>query len=66
MNDKSVSPHVGDEHWGKGGRFVVIDGKRVPAQPDVGMQEHPGTGVPMTPVDGDTLTDQPTKAKKGK
>lgn len=22
---------VGDEHWGKGGRYVVIDGKRVPA-----------------------------------
>lgn len=22
---------VGDEHWGKGGQFVVVDGKRVPA-----------------------------------
>ena len=23
--------HQGDEHWGTGGRFVVEDGKRVPA-----------------------------------
>lgn len=24
--------HVGDEHWGKGGRYIVgADGKRVPA-----------------------------------
>lgn len=22
---------TGDEHWGKGGQYVVIDGKRVPA-----------------------------------
>lgn len=26
-----VPNHVGDAHWGKGGRYVVIDGQRVPA-----------------------------------
>ena len=23
--------HVGDPHWGQGGRYIVVDGQRVPA-----------------------------------
>ncbi len=23
--------HVGDQHWGQGGRYIVVDGQRVPA-----------------------------------
>lgn len=26
--------HLGADHWGRGGRFVMVDGKRVPAPPD--------------------------------
>lgn len=44
MSKKSVAPapqpdalpanFVGDEHWGKGGNYIVVDGKRVPAPAD--------------------------------
>jgi len=68
-----MSEFKNDAHWGKGGRYVVVDGQRVPAmpeiQPDAGMQEYPGYGVPMTPVEGDTLVATaaaPIKPKKGK
>lgn len=53
--------HIGDPHWGRGGRYVVnSDGQRVPAIPEdaVATVEHEsaGTGHLMTPVAGDTLT----------
>lgn len=44
------SPHVGDKYWGKGGRFVVVDGKRVPA---------PAPAAPPAPTSEST-------SKKGK
>lgn len=47
--------HQGDEHWGKGGRYVVIDGKRVPAPPDDTEAAPPAEAAAV---------DQP--AKKGK
>lgn len=25
--------YVGDAHWGQGGRYIVVDGQRVPAPP---------------------------------
>lgn len=36
MSKKEQQPapdFIGDEHWGRGGQYVVIDGKRVPAPP---------------------------------
>jgi hypothetical protein len=73
MTNKTASPaaqdFTGDEHWGKGGRYIIVDGKRVPAlDPDtVATEEHVGdaTGEPRTAVAGDTLTVQPAP-KKGK
>lgn len=63
-----------DPHWGKGGRYQIVDGKRVRVMPEITPatahleRTSPGTGEPMTPVEGDTLTvaatDKP--AKKGK
>ena len=34
--------HVNDEHWGKGGRFIVVDGQRVPAPVNDSTEEHHG------------------------
>lgn len=47
--------HAGDAHWGKGGRYVVIDGKRVPA--DAAANGH---AAPAAAVASDQF------AKKGK
>lgn len=57
--------HIGDEHWGRGGRYVVdADGRRVPVIPEseVAAREFQstGTGEPTVPVAGDTLTAPPT------
>jgi hypothetical protein len=30
----SAPDFTGDEHWGRGGQYVVVDGKRVPAPPE--------------------------------
>lgn len=29
--EPSAPDFTGDEHWGRGGQYVVVDGKRVPA-----------------------------------
>lgn len=54
-----ASDFVGDEHWGRGGQYVVVDGKRVPViEPgDVIATEHVGaaTGKPRTAVPGNFL-----------
>lgn len=56
MSDKSTSPDfTGDEHWGKGGRYIVVDGKRVPAP--VEQPEKAGSPAPA---------EQPQPVKKGK
>lgn len=39
---------TGDEHWGRGGQYVVIDGKRVPADQ-----------VPAQPDEPPAPTEQP-------
>jgi hypothetical protein len=39
MSKKTITPEavppepsfVGDEHWGKGGSYIVVNGQRVPA-----------------------------------
>jgi hypothetical protein len=56
MNKKatpSAPDFTGDEHWGRGGQYVVVDGKRVPAPPvpDV-PADAPATAAPaeQTPV----------------
>ncbi len=36
LPDAGANPafsHVGDPHWGQGGRYIVVDGQRVPAPP---------------------------------
>ncbi|WP_153117370.1 hypothetical protein [Rhodocyclus tenuis] len=32
--------HAGDEYWGQGGRYVVVDGKRLPAPIDEVTEEN--------------------------
>lgn len=52
------APNVtADPHWGKGGRYVVIDGKRVPAAAVPVSQPAPAAEVPAS---------TPVQPKKGK
>lgn len=59
---KPHEPSFADTHWGRGGRYVTFNGKRVPAEPAFSgsLKSSPGTGEEMTPVAGDTLTAQGT------
>lgn len=46
MTDQTKLGFIGDEHWGKGGRYVVdSDGKRVPAP-----TEEAAPAVPAVPT----------------
>jgi len=59
MSKKPTPPapdFVGDEHWGRGGQYVVVDGKRVPAPPE-----------PDTPADAaaNPAPAEQTPVKKG-
>jgi hypothetical protein len=40
---------VGDQHWGKGGQYVMIDGKRVPA-PEEPTQAPTNEGATTTTI----------------
>ena len=58
MNTEQAAPDfTGDEHWGKGGRYIVVDGKRTPAPAEQPEQADPAEA----PAPAET---QP--AKKGK
>jgi hypothetical protein len=63
----SAPDFTGDEHWGRGGQYVVVDGKRVPAPPEpedevlTTVHVGPATGEPRVPVAGDTLSDATTE-----
>lgn len=49
-------------YWGQGGRFTVIDGKRVPVMDAV---DAPADGIKKTPVAGDALTAESSTTVKG-
>jgi hypothetical protein len=53
---------AGDEHWGKGGRYVLVDGKRVPAESlDTAPPEPPAA---IAPPAADSPK-KPTRRKRG-
>jgi hypothetical protein len=56
-------PFAGDAHWGKGGRFVLIDGRRVPAESvqQPGSLESP-VAAPSAPANS---SQKPTRRKRG-
>lgn len=53
-NEHASPDFAGDEHWGKGGQYVVVDGKRVPA-----------SAIPPEPAAEPAPAAEPTP-KKGK
>lgn len=50
-----------DPHWGKGGRYQIVDGQRVPVTP-------PPAESPLPPATHEPATEAPAQpiAKKGK
>lgn len=56
-------PFAGDAHWGKGGRYVLVDGKRVPAE-SVAPAAPPESPV-VAPSAPASQPRKPTRRKRG-
>lgn len=63
MDQDNRLPFAGDEHWGKGGRYVLVDGKRLPAESVAPAAPHESPVVaPSAPA---SQPSKPTRRKRG-
>lgn len=64
MDQDNRLPFAGDEHWGKGGRYVLVDGRRVPAE-SFGSATPPEPPATVSPSAPSPIPPKTTRRKRG-